>query len=136
MLMSEAILLGSMLRPQCITWLFIAGRSCAIGAALEAIGFSAEWIMARALVRDGCRQVIGYVELADACGTTFWIDALTPGDLSHSDTLFKISARNDRGESRESIAQWLRESGLDFAVRGALEVEETTQDTVTCSFQN
>jgi hypothetical protein len=38
--LSEAIRLGSMLRPKAVDFFFIDGRSCAQGAALEAVGCS------------------------------------------------------------------------------------------------
>lgn len=40
--LSDAIRLGSMLRPQCFGLMFKNGGSCAIGAACEAVGLSSE----------------------------------------------------------------------------------------------
>lgn len=90
MLMSDLIILGSMLRPQASGVLFDSrGGSCATGAAIEALGYSGDDI------------VNGRVD---------WTDLFR----DHIVIQGEIARRNNTGQSRESIAVWLRASGNDF----------------------
>ncbi len=84
--LSEAIRIGARLRPQCTRTYWHNGGTCAIGAALEATGFP---------VFRSTQGICEHIE-------RHWPTAPT-GD---------IYRRNDGGESRESIADWLEAQGL------------------------
>lgn len=96
--LSEAIRVGARLRPKCDTYPFSGGKSCAIGAAYEANfghpGGSRTWQMSSE--HDG-KMILN--RLGDHYGMWFY-------SLSS-----KIWNRNDAGESRESIADWLESLG-------------------------
>jgi hypothetical protein len=83
--LSEAIRIGAKLRPQCRETFFQHGRSCALGAAVEAITGKAS---------------------ADFQGS--WEKFFNAPD----EVFGPILIRNDSGEPRESIAAWLESQGL------------------------
>jgi hypothetical protein len=94
--LSEAIRIGAKIRPQCKSFLFFAGKSCALGAAYEAF--------------FGHPGADGYwsdkdLRFMESFGTKLRgkYPALP---------FVEIVSRNDRGESRESIADWLQSQGL------------------------
>lgn len=83
--LSQAIRIGAKIRPQCRGEFFANGGSCALGAAVEAITGKA--------------------------------DANFPGPwevfFNAPDQIFgALLVRNDDGQSRESIADWLEAQGL------------------------
>jgi hypothetical protein len=84
--LSEAIRIGARIRPRCRGAFFDGERSCAFGAAYEgAMGHPIK-------------------------GTTYGpIFELWPEILPIA---IQITTRNDSGESRESIADWLESQGL------------------------
>lgn len=92
--LSELIREGARIRPQAFGCYIEQGRSCAIGAAAEAAG---------ATMRDysGCLAVDGT-----------WLMENIPMHVQEA-----IYDLNDtEGRSREYIADWLAESGLDVLV--------------------
>jgi len=93
--LSEAIRIGARLRPQGIGVFFdLAGRSCAMGAAMEARGikpFFDEGIPHR--VREACPEFV------NSNGGGF--SALAK----------QIYQKNDSGATREQIADWLASIG-------------------------
>ena len=90
MKLSEAIRIGARLRPQELRGhYFLDGRSCALGAAFEALGISSE------------------AKLDLHAWSTLKERYSLPQTLHH-----EITSRNDRGQSRESIADWLEAQGL------------------------
>lgn len=86
--LSQAIRLGATFRPQCNGSYFNNGRSCAIGAAYEAITGLTD-------VEDG---IVGRV-----LNTRFQL----PENM-----LSRVVFRNDCGETREEISDWLEGQGL------------------------
>jgi hypothetical protein len=84
--LSEAIRIGAKLRPQCRGNYFEDGKSCVLGAAWEGAGFDDE------APYDYMYQVLW----------KFGINRLAS----------LIASKNDAGESRESIADWLESQGL------------------------
>ena len=90
MKLSAAIRIGARLRPQCRRRFYAHGGSCAIGAAYEALG------------------ITRYATDVDAWNRLLYLTGLHDGEIPH----WEITSRNDRGESRESIADWLEAQGL------------------------
>ena len=90
--LSEAIRIGSRIRPKCCGQPFRRGMSCAIGAAYEAIyGHPGD--------SDDCREHARIVAS---------LDHLAPSlSLGYDIGM----ARNDHGWTREQIADWLQEMG-------------------------
>lgn len=97
--LSTALRIGAGKRGQCPTVLFDGKRSCAIGAILEARGFDLDTL-------EGTPEnQFGNVLLA-----------LVP-ELRHdahlgNDLWDGIAYRNDHGDTREEIADWLESQGL------------------------
>ena len=87
--LSQAIRLGATFRPQCTGGFFEDGKSCALGAAIEALtGVNTE---------------------PDISVQGFLLDRFP----AVQEVLFEIPIMNDRhGWSRESIADWLEAQGL------------------------
>lgn len=100
MMLSEAIRLGAMMHPQGKYALARDGRTCALGAALAAIG----------KLPDG--ELIGEVDLFLAYQTNVvGILGIQAGLVS------AIIMRNDvSDQTREQIADWLAGSGQDLAI--------------------
>lgn len=98
--LSEAIRIGARLRPQAIGVFFEDGKSCAIGAAMEAIGVPYT-------ERMGCT---GYPPVPQMAVDAFHY-ILRDGER-FTDFGVEVHRRNDRGDTRESIADWLAERGL------------------------
>jgi hypothetical protein len=98
--LSEAIRIGARIRPQCVWLWFDNGKSCAQGAAYEAVfGYPGDMAL-RGTSTDPSRP-----------GT--WIaNALRDKFPEYGPIAGEIQSRNDRGESRESIADWLQSMGL------------------------
>lgn len=97
--LSDAIRLGASFRPQCRGRLFLQQgneiHSCAIGAALEAYGVTAHEFLLDPNTLPTMRR----------------LGMLVEGDCASS--LFKdIARRNDSGQTREEIAEWLSAKGL------------------------
>ncbi len=87
--LSEAIRIGARIRPQCTRAFFSADKSCAFGAAYEALtGVVKEDMM--------IEDLFPFLPELDRLGNV----------------RLAVSRRNDRGESRESIADWLQSIGL------------------------
>ena len=87
MKLSEAILLGSMLRPQGHGWLFKDGKSRAIGSALEASGTPYQEYLAGeggSLYKEAIKKFPNLITLE-----------------------YEITNKNDFGWSRERIAEWV-----------------------------
>lgn len=84
--LSEAIRIGAKKRQQTVGLFFYEGKSCALGAAMEGSGSK---------YREGWNP---------------WDLVETRFGINYSFSA-KISAMNDRGESRESIADWLESQG-------------------------
>lgn len=90
--LSEAIRIGAKIRPQCFHSLFKNGGSCVLGAAYEGATGKADAV-------KHCQVSAIFPELR----------ALKHNDLGQVGwDMFK---RNDDGESRESIADWLESKG-------------------------
>lgn len=110
MMLSEAIRLGAMLREQCRLRMFYKEKSCALGAALEAVG-----------LRPLALQV-GFYDC-------------TRKDLLgiEEDLVTDIMLRNDRQYmTREAISDWLLESGRDVEIPGtSVPVEQRQEVEVT-----
>ncbi len=87
--LSAAIRIGAKIRPQVRDVYFGDGGSCAIGAALEATG----------ILKYGERGFGAWDRLVKLL--KFPYDLHAP-----------ISNRNDKGETREQIADWLQSIGL------------------------
>lgn len=88
--LSEAIRKGARIRPQCKGNFFLGGSSCAMGAAYEAATDRTE---------------------VDA-GTMFRVlPFLMDGPTRLSDLATEIGKRNDSGDTREQIADWLEAQG-------------------------
>lgn len=122
MLLSDLIVLGSTLRPQVKRSLFADGGSCALGAALEALGLASSTAEVSCLERQQHMS---------------WSRVLAgPDDYfgARSVIISQIGQLNDSGWTRESIAQWLRAYGLDFdvPVRAAPVAEMVPEEVVTC----
>lgn len=118
MLLSEAIRLGAMLRPQGRLTMFPGDASCALGAAMEAVG-----------LRDHClayKRDMG-IDNTMLARRTF------PILFGAIDPIFGIAARNDSGWTREKIADWVegieRERGLIAQTLGMLDVLQRVTDT-------
>lgn len=85
--LSEALRIGARLRPQCRDVFFINRKSCALGAAYEAItGRYDEHLMIEALI-----EIWPHIN----------------GGLAA-----KIASLNDLGKTREYIADWLEAHGF------------------------
>lgn len=86
---SEAMRIGAAIRPQCARALFMDGKSCANGAIVEAV--TGTYGMGYDILRvaDWELEVGMTSELWDQC-----------------------ARRNNSGETRESIADWLESQGL------------------------
>lgn len=95
--LSEAIRIGASMREQCKGQFFKEGKSCALGAALDAIGMKA--------FAEAYHSKHGGIWPWDKVETSF-------GEGIHSKLTTEIAKRNDHGESRESIADWLEAQGL------------------------
>ncbi len=91
--LSEAIRIGARLRPQCRAEFFKDGGSCVIGAALEGAGLY--W---KVMAYKAEKRVWPY----------HWIRELFPNTVSDRE----FFVRNDNGETREQIADWLEEQGF------------------------
>lgn len=87
--LSEAIRIGARLRPQCVGEYFMDGRSCAYGAAWEAMG-RLPYEKMPAAVTQVCEELGFYVPL---------------------DVAVKVYSLNDSGWTRERIADWLEGAG-------------------------
>lgn len=88
--LSQAIRLGSTFRPQGFDCFFQGGRTCAIGAAAEAL-----------YGEDGLDSV------ADK------LDDIKARFQVNQDLLHQVYNRNDaHGQTREQIADWLQTQGL------------------------
>lgn len=88
--LSEAMRIGARMRPQCFDEFFSDEGSCALGAAWEGAGLLA--------LRGEPGQAITAV-----------MDAF--GFPRCSSLGLRIAERNDAGETREEIADWLEERG-------------------------
>lgn len=89
--LSKAIRIGAALRPhQCRGVFFGHGGSCAMGAAYEAITGKT---------------------LKEGSTDGSFLRGVVPGFDDYG-LRFSIAERNDKGESREQIAEWLESQGL------------------------
>ncbi len=91
--LSEAIRIGARMRPQCTGTFFSVGKSCAIGAAMDALGlkrFSEEY-----KDKNVCWP---YNDAAKRFGVSLSM-------------MEEIYGKNDSGQSREQIADWLESIG-------------------------
>lgn len=86
--LSDAMRIGAKIRPQAKGEYFVDGGSCAIGAAMEAYTGRP--------IADGA-----------ACSAV----SVAIGGRINAHITDEIAIRNDRGESRESIANWLESQG-------------------------
>ena len=87
--LSEAIRIGSKKRPQCTGDYFVEGRSCAIGAAWEAMGLL------------GKRK-----PSFSSTGTVSAMGFTVPDDI-----VIEAFNMNDSGKTREQVADWLESQG-------------------------
>ena len=92
--LSEAIRIGAKIRPQCSGEWYREGKSCAMGAAAEADGWKDYAVQYR-----NKNIVYPWMRFKKRFGID---DAMQE----------HIWRRNDSGESRESIADWLESQGL------------------------
>lgn len=101
--LSQAIRLGATFRPQGHGEYFADGNSCAIGAALEACGWGPDEESAEphGALKEALLKRFGFVTGIPGEGlgiySQLWAD---------------IYKRNDDGETREQIADWLEAQGL------------------------
>jgi hypothetical protein len=98
---SQAIRIGAKLRPQGTAYYFEHGRSCALGAAYEAIYGHPGVECAAGSHRDSSGEMLG-VRLGNHFGQPFF----------NADLDYKIVCKNDSGWTREQIADWLESQGL------------------------
>jgi len=91
--LSEAIRIGARLRPQAFGGWFVDGGSCAIGAALEAVG-----------LRDDDMDVRGGVLMEH------FPQLANPGYTPLAREIIRLN--DGKKMSRESIADWLEWQGL------------------------
>lgn len=89
--LSEAIRIGARLRPQNQGQLFKNGASCAMGAAIEG---------------RGGKLISIFDPLPHLLLPELFLDTQLYTELG-----WKVANRNDAGESRESIADWLESQG-------------------------
>lgn len=106
MKLSDAIRLGSMIRPKADGYFFRAGASCAQGAALEAIGVLDRYDSD--LNHDLMCEYFPIVEqkaACPACGDSFLrtVKSIIP----HLNNTSSWSGNFDHGWSREQIADWV-----------------------------
>lgn len=94
MRLSSAMRMGATLRPQCTGDMFLNGRSCALGAAIEAVTGRTDYYSG------------DVPNISD-----FWPFLGRAGGLP-SDLMNEITDRNDSGYTREQIADWLESRGL------------------------
>jgi|SRR6185436_2646324 len=92
---SEAIRIGARIRPQCTGRMFARGRSCALGAAYEAVfGPPPEnaW---------------------DPSDKAHWTLGPCLSKLSErfGQSVYEVWSKNDHGWTREEIADWLESQG-------------------------
>jgi hypothetical protein len=96
MTLSDAIRLGSMIRPQAFEWLFSDGGSCALGAALEATGTE---YRANCFMEDAMNSMPAEWQM----GAT-----VCPACPACSSRILIITHLNDSHKwTREAIAAWL-----------------------------
>src|SRR5258708_1204535 len=99
MKLSAAIRIGAKIRAQCTGKFFEGGKSCALGAAWEGMGYEPFFDAPDFAIKQSA-----------AC-TRMGLDGkCLPGDKQS--LFYRIFDRNDHGESRESIADWLEAQGL------------------------
>ena len=91
---SEALRIGAALRPQCRGHLFINGMSCALGAIWEGFGFAPETV----IYAPPEFEIVSALKVRH-----LWPDGLLAYD---------IVVKNDTGQTREAIADWLETKGL------------------------
>jgi hypothetical protein len=117
MKLSEAIRLGAMLKPQAFDALFTGGATCAVGAALDAIGVE--------LLDEAVCKNFPPDSLWDEAELRFpllAVVAVHPVDLRHMEVGMLITDLNDfHLWSREQIADWV-ESVEPKAPQGAVAV--------------
>lgn len=89
--LSEAIRIGSKIRPQCYGYLFKDGASCALGAAWEGLGNDPV---------EGGPKNPAYNAVYNALYARFG-----------SDVCYTVESRNDAGASREAVAHYLESQG-------------------------
>src|SRR5882762_300527 len=93
---SEAIRIGARLRPQCTGQMFLHGKSCALGAAYEALyGYPGLDVVQMNTVIEG------------SCALN-WLPKGFPTMAKYDSAIFM---KNDSGETREQIADWLEALG-------------------------
>lgn len=113
MLLSEAIRLGAMLRPQGRIQFFPENNSCALGAAMEAVG-----------LRNACLE---YVSLYN-CDDTALLRKTFPVLACEIDPIFDVAEKNDEGWTRERIADWVESIERE---RGMIPAPETAAELVS-----
>lgn len=94
--LSEAIRLGATFRPKGVHRCLMDGKTCALGAALDAVGL----LERRNLTGDG--------GVTQDTWETLWERFPVPAGVQR-----QITDRNDhQGQTREEIADWLEAQGL------------------------
>ena len=102
MKLSEAIRLGAMIRPQGFHGLFGEGKSCAMGAALEAVGFPYEDIPSNQLC-EGMKLFSGHSH-------TRWCPVCRESPQTTAPLYRVVEHLNDTHRwSREQIADWVEQ---------------------------
>lgn len=100
MKLSEAIRLGAMLRPQGTGVLFAQGRSCAFGAALEAVGVTVvEFADAHDFGDKSPGNLWPWLKTTEVCHPE-------TGRLGRAGDIV-VSLNNRHGWTREQIAEWV-----------------------------
>ena len=89
--LSQAIRLGATFRPQCTGEFSDSVGTCALGAAMEAVGLEPKMCYYKELRRR-----------FPVLGNSYWSFTLAG----------KITRLNDNGQTREQIADWLEAQGL------------------------
>jgi hypothetical protein len=108
MRLSQAIRLGAMLRPQGRAGLLVNGKTCALGAACEAVGITTGQVKYDSQAYKDLRAKWPFLD------TEAYHESLPGGDT----VLVAIWKLNDiMGHTREQIADWVEtiEEGTDVA---------------------
>lgn len=124
MKLSEAIRLGAMLKPQGTNGLLKNGHSCALGAALDALGLLDKYGIGGYLPREVANRwpVLEMVTM----------NPVTDGvHLSVGDTI--VDLNDDYNWTREHIADWVetQERSLEEAADGRDGRRDVSESTIT-----
>lgn len=131
MKLSEAIRLGAMLKPQAHGHLWEDGKSCAFGAACDALGIAlcdGDWVMF-ALARRF--PALDAAVQCPACG--WWRRLRTRHEYDLEDVIIHLN--DDHRWKRERIADWIEglEAAQDSGVTPSSDAVATTHNQGTAT---